>query len=116
MLSKGPGQDVLKNLALTASEQRSNLTSAHRGLATEDEVRSPLMKEAPHEARAPAPKDRRSDARHLEETKLVNYSGNTRLKSAVLRRPIATAIGSIILATALLSGYIYWDFASLVSG
>lgn len=59
MASKRNNRDTGGQLVLKVPQARSNPTSA-RGAHSEEEVRSPLAKDA-GEARGPAPQDRRPD-------------------------------------------------------
>ena len=84
---------------LTASEPRPNLALARETAGGKGLVA----------------RDRRPGAPHPEETKpdhTVVDSRNIRRNEAVLGHPTVAAIGSIICALAVVSGYIYWDFAS----
>ena len=97
MLSREDDRDTQG--VLTASESRPNLALARETA----------------EAKGSVARDRRPGAPHHEETKpnhTVVDGGNIHRNKAVLGHPTVAAIGSIICALVLVSGYIYWDFAS----
>jgi membrane fusion protein (multidrug efflux system) len=91
MLLQIDGPDTQQQLLPAVSEPRPNPASA-RAPSINEAFRGPLVK-VTDEAKAPAPRRRRRD---------------------LIGRPLAAAIGLIVLTAALAGGYIYWDYAQHV--
>jgi membrane fusion protein (multidrug efflux system) len=64
-------------------------------------ARAPSPQESPA-ARAPAPPDRAETAR-------PEANGKERRASFLRRRPVVSAIGAVLLASAIAGGYLYMD-------
>lgn len=103
-------------LALTeTSPAEARAPAAARRPAAEEEVCGPRTRES-GEARGRALPDRRPGAdspadKPEGKPQTGDQSGNGPRGGLLRRRPIAVAIGAILLAAAVTAGYIYWDYA-----